>query len=113
METDSLCNSHEFQTHQRNTVKSQTKSKRKVKTNKQSKMTNMQHLSFSEFDTDGDKQISKEEFNALRRERIQKQTEEGRALQNRSAFASYDKNKDGVLSEEEFVAYPESKNTEK
>lgn len=80
---------------------------------------NMQQASFSEFDTNGDKQITKEEFNALRRERLQERTEEGRALKNMSqvsAFAAYDKNKDGVLSEEEFAAHqryanPDNKNS--
>jgi len=87
----------------------------------QRRMMNRQQPSFSEFDANGDKQITEEEFNALRKERVQERTKEGRASQNMnqvSAFAAYDKNKDGVLSEEEFAAHqryanPDNKNAEK
>ncbi|KGY14138.1 hypothetical protein NM22_01375 [Vibrio tubiashii] len=69
---------------------------------------NMSRPAFSQFDLDGDGQITEAEFNQVRSERIAQRTEEGRTLKNINQspmFASLDTNADGVVSEQEFIAH--------
>ncbi|MCW8996320.1 MAG: hypothetical protein OQK77_10955 [Psychromonas sp.] len=135
---DGAINREEFQLHQKNAVNMQMKEKAKIQNqmnrqmqekaqknnsqqkqkmnkvskqnreNLQNKMVKRQQPSFSEFDSNADQLISKDEFNALRSERIKARSEDGRALKNvdrSNAFASFDKNKDGMISEAEFSAH--------
>ncbi|CAE6949789.1 EF-hand domain-containing protein [Vibrio sp. B1FLJ16] len=68
---------------------------------------NMSRPAFSQFDLDGNGQITEAEFNQARSERIAQRAEEGRKLKNinQSPFASLDKNSDSVISEQEFIAH--------
>ncbi len=64
---------------------------------------------FSEVDSDGNEQISLEELDAYRAI-MQEEfgNEDGRQLNRRdsiSAFASFDKDKNGIITEEEFAAH--------
>lgn len=110
---DGFINPEEFQLHQQRAVNNQTKPN-PVKQNKsysakmQSNMGNIQRPSFKELDTNGDRQITEEEFDAFRSDRIEERSEDERMLKNVSrirAFSSFDKNKDGIISEEEFISH--------
>lgn len=61
-------------------------------------------ISFSEYDKDGDGRVSKEEFYAVRSERMAERASAGgrmRNAQNAPLFEEFDTDKDGYLTEEE------------
>ncbi|WP_328983428.1 EF-hand domain-containing protein [Thiorhodovibrio winogradskyi] len=62
--------------------------------------------SFSDFDADGDGQITQEEFEQARAERIAERSSQGyqmRGLADAPSFADLDTNGDGTLDEKEFA----------
>lgn len=62
---------------------------------------------FERFDQNGDGQVSREEFDAARAERIKQRLSEGgqmRGLASAPAFERMDTNQDGQLSQDEFAA---------
>ncbi|MDN3683122.1 EF-hand domain-containing protein [Vibrio tapetis subsp. quintayensis] len=71
------------------------------------KGNNMQQPEFVQLDLNQDGQVTEDEFNQAKAERIEKRTEEGRTLRNISAsktFEAVDTNGDGVLTKDEFLA---------
>jgi Ca2+-binding EF-hand superfamily protein len=74
--------------------------------NKGKAQYNIEQPTFLQFDLDQDGQVTEEEFEQARAERIAKRTEEGRTLRNINAsntFKAIDTNGDGVINEEEFA----------
>ncbi len=67
--------------------------------------------SFSDFDTDGNGQVTKSEFENTRQQRMEKQAELGKMMRNAGkapSFESIDTNNDGVIGSEEFSAHQSS-----
>lgn len=68
-------------------------------------------ISFNTFDADGDGEISEDEFNKARGERMAARSQEGRpmtGLQNMPSFADIDSDGSGTISEEEMLAHQQT-----
>lgn len=63
---------------------------------------------FSEFDLNSDGKITKSELEEARTQRMKQRAEEGRMLKNAGeghSFSQIDTNKDGSISEKEFILH--------
>ncbi len=69
-------------------------------------------LPFATYDSDNNNVITLEEFDAIKKQRMNQKKEEGRLLRNNeysSKFVDIDKNADGVINQDELKIYQESR----